>query len=198
MTAAIWRGRLRASGARPLRQFAHPVCSLAGLPHCKIRLQTFRGAGGGTAPAPGRVGASARGWIGPGSAAYRWLALGGQLGQRARRLDGRGPATASRSSGVTRPGAEVQGEPTAASSAAWLELELCRCGARQRAGVPRCRELAEKGARKQHASLLPRIAIDLFTTLCQTPAAPIRQFNAKPLITWQKRVAFHTGTNGLY
>ena len=56
--------------------------------------------------------------LAPGSAAYRWLALGGQLGQRAsRRLDGRRPATASRSSSrVTRPGAGVQGEPTAASS----------------------------------------------------------------------------------
>ena len=64
--------------------------------------------------------------------------------------------------------------------------------------MPSCRELAENGARKQHASLLPRIAIDLFTTLRQTPAAPIRQFNAPNLSSrGRKGFAFHRGTNKL-
>ena len=108
------------AASRPLRQFAQTVCWLAGTqPHtakfaCRLN-------GGRAAEQPRHQGES--GWWGrklaPGSApaAYRWLAGGGQLGLR--RLDGRGPATASRC--VTRPGAEVQGEPTAASSsAAWL------------------------------------------------------------------------------
>ena len=126
MTAAIWRAA--ASWWRQTAQTIRTPCLLAGwnAAHCKIRLQTFRGAGGGTAPAPGRVGvagASARAWIGPGSAAYRWLALGGQLG-RARRLDGRGPAAASRSSGVTRPGPRCRGSLQQPRPPGWLEL--CR------------------------------------------------------------------------
>ena len=167
MTAAIWRGRLRASGAR---QFAHPVCGLAGTPHCKIRLQTFRGAGGGTASAPEGESAGPGRLPAPGSAAYRWLALGGQLGQRAsRRLDGRRPATASRSSSrVTRPGAGVQGEPRAASSsrlaglssvAVWRQTEGWRAALQ---GIGRKWRTQTQAARKTR---LPRIAIDLFTTL---------------------------------
>ena len=193
----MW-GRLRASGARPLRQFAHHVCSLAGPPHCKIRLQTFRGAGGGTAPAPGRVGASARAWIGPGSAAYRWLALGGQLGQRARRLDGRGPATASRSSGVTRPGAEVQGEPTAASSAAWLAwaLSLWRQTEGWRAALQGIgRKWRTQAARKP---LAENSNWPIYDTLSDTGGTDPAIQSANLASRGRKGFAFHTGTNGLY
>ena len=81
--------------------------------HCKIRLQTCRGAGAGTAsPAPGRVGVAGGGSLRLdrplGSAAYRWLAgaPGGQLGRlgEAARRPRAGRSQPLDSDGVTRPG----------------------------------------------------------------------------------------------
>ena len=141
------------------RRTAKSACRLSGGRAGEQRRHQGESAGPGRLPAPG-------------SAAYRWLALGGQLGQRAsRRLDGRRPATASRSSSrVTRPGAGVQGEPRAASSsrlaglssvAVWRQTEGWRA-ALQGIGRKWRTQARTQAARKTR---LPRIAIDLFTTL---------------------------------
>ena len=142
-----WR---RGGGARPLRQFAHPVCWLAGAGSlsrtvAKSVLQTFRGAAAGTAAAESRSRlerAVARGRIG--RSLHRWqLRRRASLARRPR-AGHQDPAAP-----LTRPGLRCRrGRRPPSSPPGWLEL----CGgARQRAGVRRCRELAENGARKQHA-----------------------------------------------
>ena len=121
MTAAVLR--VAASWWRQTAQTIRTPCLLAGwtAAHCKIRLQTFRGAGGGTAPAPGRVGV-----VGGGSSRQDRPRIGCLPVAGSRRAAGAGEAARRPRAGRSQPllwcdaaGAEVQGEPTAAS-AAWL------------------------------------------------------------------------------